>query len=207
MRFKRAEILVLSLGLVSSVGTASRAEDKGEGGEEKKKTQHPDAVEWYKRTQKVAALESKIKDDTKNLEALIKAKNSGTRLVKGDKGETDILKQIVKTHAQLLETYKKFEDEKRDVRYRYPGEGDLVEREYMSSRPPTLEQVERQLGLGGELTRLSAQIEQKYKTFNPPEPRSPRREDGPESTVRKKSSDNDQGENQEAEKPKLKLVK
>lgn len=168
--------------------------------------QHPDAVEWYKRTQKLAALETRMKDETKSLQALISSKNGGVRMVKDEKGgQADILETIVKNHKNLIETYKKFEEEKIEVKYRYPGEGDLVERRYMSTRPPTLEQIEKEMGLEGELNSLSKRIETKYSKFVGTQKPDPKRLDKPESTI--KLEDRVLDPNAKGQKKKLKIVR
>lgn len=163
---------------------------------------HPDAKEWYKRTQKLKAIETKIRENNKKLQALIKGKNNGQTIVKADKeGDLNILDVIVDTHRELVKKHEEYNKERREIKYRYPGGADLVERRYLPLRAPTLEQLEQEMGLDGELTLLRKKIEKKYASFLKKTRDKPTRKDGPEATVKdSKAADPNQNKKLKLEK-------
>ncbi len=181
-------ILSVSLCIGASFTTANANEGEGEAAAPEKSKVPPDAAEWYRRTQKLNVYESQVKDLTQKLQDLITKKNHGQTQIKDEKGNgSDILDGIVETHKKLVEAHKNYEGERAEIKYRYPGEGDLVERRYMPLRPPTLHQVEKELGLTGELTQLKKKIDQKYAPFVKKKPRpKPLRDDGPQATLSEK---------------------
>jgi hypothetical protein len=185
MQFNRLKVFYLVLCLVLTTSLAWAQESGGAG-----KTQHPDSAEWYKRTQRLTALESKIKEETKNLQSLIQKKNQGQRFIRDEKNNSiDLLEAIVVSHRGLQATHDAYEKERIEIKYRFPGEDGLVERRYMSLRPPSLEQVEKELGLDGQLNQLSQKIGKKYQVFMPEPSPSAQRVDDPESTLKNVKKD------------------
>ena len=161
---------------------------------------HPDAKEWYKRTQKLKAIETRIKEQNKTLQGLIKNKNNGQKIVKQEKGEhLDILEVIVTQHRELAKSHAEYDAERKEIKYRYPGGADLVERRYLPLRAPTIEQLEKEMGLDGELSLLRKKIDTKYASFVKRPPDHPDRNDGPEATL--------QDTSKKKKRKKLKLVK
>ena len=191
MQFNRLNVFfIITIFFISVVATAQQ-EQKGT---------HPDAKEWYKRTQKLKAIETRIKEQNKTLQNLIKNKNNGQRIVKQEKGNhLDILEVIVTQHRELAKSHKEYDEERKEIKYRYPGGADLVERRYLPLRAPTIEQLEREMGLDGELTLLRKKIDTKYAHFTKRPPDHPDRTDGPETTLK--------DTRKKKKRKKLKLVK
>jgi hypothetical protein len=97
------------------------------------------------------------------LQDLVRLKNNGQTHIKDEKkGMVPILDVIVQTHQSLLEATEKYNLERDEISYRYPGGQDVIMRKYMAFRPPSIEQVEKELGLDGELTEIKKKIYKKY---------------------------------------------
>jgi len=130
--------------------------------------------EWAKRTTKLNILQTKRGEFTKQIQNYIEIKKT-KRIIKDEKGNSlDVLEQIAEAHRKLKEVVADYNKEKAELKYRFPEEGALIERRYMPLRVQTLEQIEREMGLTGELTKAMEKIAKKYATFMEDEaPRAP----------------------------------
>ncbi len=157
-------------------------------------------VEYSKRLNKMTQIQSKLTEGTARLKELIKQKNHGSHEIKDEKNNhVNILDSIAQQHKQLSEDYDLFNEELRAITYRFPSKGEEIGRKYIPLRPKTLEQVEREMGLEGDLTALKDKVDAKYKAFAPneeptPIPQVPKHE----STLKDKNAE---------KAPRLKLVK
>ncbi len=127
-----------------------------------------DAREYAKQQSKLNQYESQLKGYQKSLADLIKAKQQGYKKIKSSsdsKEEIDVLDAIVEKHNLLTEAHDNYEKQRKLLKYRFPGKGDQIERRYMPLRPPSLKQVEREIGLNGQLTELKVKTDRKYAQF------------------------------------------
>lgn len=190
MQYNKLNIFFLLTLLFVSVVATAQVQEVGT---------HPDAKEWYRRTQKLKAIETRIKEQNKKLQELIKAKNNGQKVVKLEKGESqDILEIIVTQHRELAKSHEEYSEERNEIKYRYPGGADLVARRYLPLKAPSLKQLENEMGLDGELTLLRKKVDKKYSKFVKRPPDHPDRNDGPDSTIKSLKRE---------KREKLKLVK
>lgn len=173
MRFIKINNLATALAVALAVALAF-AEDAPKEGAEPNRPNNTEFVEYSKRLNKMTQLQTRIKDDTTRLQQLIKLKNSGVTEIKDDKNNRqNILDVIVEQHKGLLKSYEQFNEELRSITYRYPSKGEEISRKYLPMRAKTLEQVEREMGLSGELDALKEKIDAKYQAFAPPEEPTP----------------------------------
>jgi hypothetical protein len=156
-------------------------------------------VEYSKRLNKMTQLQTKVNDETERLKDLIKQKNNGATEIKDDKNNREnILAVIVRQHKSLTTSAGLYNDELHAVTYRFPSKGEEIRRRYIPLRPKSIEQVEKELGLQGELTALKEKVDNKYKAFAPPEEPAPPKPVNPESTLKDKNAE---------KPPRLKLIK
>lgn len=152
--------------LVMSFSFFSFAQEGAESAAPSSDSVSPEVREWTKHTQKLTGFESKVKENKEELERLIRAKKSGKTQFVDEKGnKISILDSIVETHKNLMEAHENYEQERNVIKYRYPGAGEQIERRYMPLRPPSLEQVELEVGLNGQLTEIKQKTDLKYAKF------------------------------------------
>lgn len=185
MPFNKVKILslILIITFTAAIAGASAEQTPETGGskgptpgEETKSGGGGADREWAKRTSRLNVLETKVTDLEKLLKNLIEQKKH-TRTYKDEKGnEIDILQKIADEHKKMKGVVADYNKEKAELKYRYPEEGALIERRYMPLRERSLEQIEREIGLAGELTRTKAKIDKKYAPFTkdeaPPPPKT-----------------------------------
>jgi hypothetical protein len=141
--------------------------------------------QWATRTNKLDKLEQQIKDGEKKVKDLIAAKNGGHHAPAAGEAHGNVLDEIVTAHRDMKKAMEDYEVEKRELVYRFPEEGALINRRYLPMRPKTLDQLEKELGLDGELTRLKQNIDKKYVSVVGLRAQEIKQADkGPESTLK-----------------------
>lgn len=149
---------------MTSGAWAEEAESSGEG------LNNAEFVEYSKRLNKMTQLQTRVQESTAQLKELIEKKNQGVTEIKDDKNNRkSILTAIVERHKELEKDYAAYNEELRALTYRFPSKGGEIKRKYVVLRPKSLEQVEKELGLDGDLTELKEKVDKKYKAFAPPE--------------------------------------
>ncbi len=143
--------------------------------------------EWAKRQSKLNVHEAQIKDLTKKVQGLIRLKNTGGAAVDDKGNPIDLLASIAENHKKLKETIAEYSVEKAEMKYRFPEEGVLIERRYVPMREQSLEQIELEMGLDGDLIATKKKIDKKYGSFMgddlaKPAPQMPK---APESTIKR----------------------
>lgn len=117
---------------------------------------------------KLNVLESSINAKRGEIKDLIKMKNSKKR-IKNEEGEDITLNSLHTAYKELKTLEKDYEDLKKKAKYSFPAQGRLIERRYFPVGSKTLEELEVEFGLEGDLTRVKSKIVKKYKTFLPEE--------------------------------------
>ncbi len=142
--------------------------------------------EWAKRTTKLNVYESKMKELNRKIMEMIEAKK-GSHAALDEKGKPiDPLEIISTSFTELKTTVKSYNEEREQLKYKFPEEGVVIERRYVPQRVQTLEQMEKEIGLNGELSLTKRKVDKKYETFmgdeiTGPIPQAPK---GPESTLK-----------------------
>ncbi len=162
-------LILICVGARANGGGGEKAEGEAKA-EESGKPENSDFAEYNKLNNKMSSLKVKVEEARKELEHLIAQKKMGMTSVKDEKGvNEDILDLIVKAHKEMTEEQDKFNSTYNDITYRFPSKGQEIKRQYHPFRPKTVGQVEKELGLGGQLSELRNKVVEKYKSFNPPE--------------------------------------
>lgn len=184
-------VILIALLNVNSV----RAESKGSGGGAKSDGSGESANaaesnqsdrEWAKRTTKLNIYETKMRELNKKIQQMIKAKNNGAAVIDEKGNPIDALETISTSFSELKKTVKDYNAERDELKYKYPEEGARIERRYVPLREQSIEQIEKELSLDGDLTRTKRKIDKKYAPFmgdDLPEP-LPRKQQTAESTLK-----------------------
>jgi hypothetical protein len=109
--------------------------------------------------QKYRNQKTKILNLEKSIEDLLLAKTK----TKDPAKREQILTDITLSHRDLQKLYAEFEDLGRELRFRYPEKNESNTRQYQRLRLRSIEQMETELGLDGQLDQLRAKIRSKYK--------------------------------------------
>jgi hypothetical protein len=160
-------------------------EKKAEGGEgEGKKTDGADR-EWAKRTTHINVIEAKIKELKTNIILYVKAKNGNYAMLDEKGVKIDVVKKIAETYKELEKSIDDYGKAKDELRFRFPEEGTVIDRKYVPLRLQTLEQIEKESGLNGDLDRTKENMDKKYEAFVGEKKIVPvKREGQPESTLK-----------------------
>ena len=149
----------------------SLAQEEGEAAPAAAETQRPensDFAEYNKHINKMSQLRGKIEEGEKKIQQLILQKRMGQTVVKGEKGENqNVLDLIVQEHKSYLDNRDKFNHEYKQITYRFPSRGQEIRRQYRPLRPKTIQEVEKEMGLDGQLSDLKNKVQEKYQQFNP----------------------------------------
>lgn len=121
--------------------------------------------EWAKRTTKLNIYETKMKELNKKIQQMIKAKNNNVQALDEKGKPVDVLETITTAFSDLKKTVKDYNAERDELKYKYPEEGARIERRYVPLRAQSIEQIEKEIGLNGELTRTKKKIDKKYAPF------------------------------------------
>ena len=111
--------------------------------------------EWARRITSLNKLEARIKDDAGKLQTAIKEKNSSGGGVK----------PIVQSYDDLVKSMKEYNRQKETLKYKYPEEGEMIERRYLPMRAKPLNDYENTSGFNAELTQLKKKIDKTYAPF------------------------------------------
>lgn len=167
MRFTRSRLFFLVFIGALACFSLARAEtgEKEGAAESTPKVGGGADREWAKRSSKINVYETQIKEATRRLQDLIRAKNEKRHAVDEKGNPVDLLQEITATHKELLAAVKNYNTEKAELHYRFPERGALIERRYVPFREQSVEQIEKEMGLDGELTKIKKKIDKKYSTF------------------------------------------
>jgi hypothetical protein len=121
--------------------------------------------EWAQRTSKLNIQDQKIKDATAKLQKLIQAKNSGQKIRDEKNVEVNVLDEITTTYKELKTNVDEYSVGKDELRFRFPEEGVVIERQYVPLRLKSLDEIEREIGIEGTLVRLKNKTDKKYEVF------------------------------------------
>lgn len=113
---------------------------------------------WKSKVAKLNGVESKVKDLNQQMEALIKAKHS----VREEAEKTGMIVQLKELEAQRNTEVEKYNSIRYELKYRYPERDDFTERRYLPMRQATAEDMEKDLNIDDQLTRVRRKVEVKY---------------------------------------------
>ena len=114
--------------------------------------------DWSKHEANLNNYAGRINSMQEEIHDLIVKKNQNKDPAKRD----EILSDIKKKNETLKMLYQSYRDEKDRILYEHPEQGDNSERKYKHVKMKTLEEMEAEPGVDGQLTRLKAKVEETY---------------------------------------------
>lgn len=116
------------------------------------------ASDWGRHEINLRGYAMRIANTQNEIKELVEKKNKN----RDPHTRDELLKEINKKNDDLRRVYKDFKEEKEHVRFEHPEQGDKTERKYKRVRMKSLEDLENEVGLDGQLTRLKQKVEKKY---------------------------------------------
>lgn len=116
---------------------------------------------WIEHVSDMKVFTNKINELEKKLEHLIEEKVHSRE----PNSQSHLNGEIEHTYKELRDQYNKYEELRVHMAYEHPEKGDMSERKYAPVRKKTIEDIELELGLQGQLTQLGRKIEEKYAPF------------------------------------------
>ena len=166
MRFNIIFILLLFLTLSFQSSFAGAEEEKKaeggehgeghEGGEGKAKTKEP---EWVALQNQINQLESRIQQKKESIEKLIEEKHHAKE---GSAEIKEIVQQMVSEYKEMQKATTEFDSKIVILKYRFPERGLKGERKYEPLELKSLEDMEKELGTDGRLSRNQQKIRSQY---------------------------------------------
>jgi hypothetical protein len=165
---KRTAVLAAAMTVVLAAVPAGAS---GGGGEEKKEGESAvapmpkDQKEFYEKSAKLTTLTNRIVEHEKQFQELVRKKNEA----KSTEEKQALIKQMVEltnTRNKDVDSYNKV---KADLTYRYPNQGEILDRRYHTQSKRSMEELEGVAGLDELLTRTKKVVEKKFAPFMPEE--------------------------------------
>jgi hypothetical protein len=114
--------------------------------------------DWSKHEANLNNYAGRINSMQEEIHDLIVKKNQNK-----DPSKRDAMLDEIKKKDETLKTlYKSYHDEKDQILYEHPEQGDTSERKYRHVKMKTLEEMESEPGVDGQLTRLKAKVDETY---------------------------------------------
>lgn len=115
--------------------------------------------EWVQLQARVATLKAKLAAKEKVVSDLILAKDKE----KDAAQSREIVKNIAKEHRELKTMAEEYEQQLSLLKYRFPEKGMLSERSYKRHEVRSLEEMENEVGLSGNLEKTIRMMRQQYQ--------------------------------------------
>ncbi|HMN69340.1 MAG TPA: hypothetical protein PKC28_12435 [Bdellovibrionales bacterium] len=159
--------LSLLLFFCSSFALAS-----GGGGEAAKPAEGTpkEQKEFTEKIGKLTTLTNRIADAEHRFQELVRKKEA-TRDIELKQGYIKEMVELTKQRNKDVEAYNKLKSE---LTYRYPNQGEQLNRRYHTQSKRSLEELEGVAGLDELLTRVKKTIERKFAPFEDPEEAKPK---------------------------------
>ena len=169
MQFLKLSILILTFSFVTTA-FASGGGGEAEAGAEKKVGEGAaplpkEQKEFYDKSSKLTTLTNRIAEHEKQFQELVRKKNETSSTTE----KQDIIRQMVElttTRNKDVDSYNKVRSE---LTYRYPTQGEALQRRYQTQNKRSVEELESVAGLDELLTRTKKVVEKKFAPFKPEE--------------------------------------
>lgn len=112
------------------------------------------AGNWPEHAAHLSALSKQIEHAEHEIHELIEHKNR----LQDPVAIQDALKSLMEKHKELEQLSKEYEEERLHVRFKHPDRNDTVERQYMRYKLKALNEMEKEAGLDGRLSRIKARV-------------------------------------------------
>ena len=162
---------IIMLNLCFGVVTQALAQGAADPNEAKVREED----DWTKQANFLSSKEGKVNEFRVKIESLIKQK----RKVTTDDEEKEIVKELILAHADFSKAVNDYNSLYNKLKYRFPDKsGKPQKRKYLPMRLHSLEQIENEMGIDADLTRIRKKINKKYAPYLEDELRA-KQESGP----------------------------
>lgn len=143
--------------LISQANESEKAPDEAAAGPEMSKDQR----EYNEKTAKLSSLKLRIEEGEKHFHELVRSKAEAK--LKSEK--QTFIRQMTEVATQRNKDVEAYNKLKSEVTYRYPYQGEILNRRYETQKPRSVEELESAGGLDDLLTRTGQLIRQRYAPF------------------------------------------
>lgn len=167
MRFNKLEWLLV-LGLATGAVHANEKKEEGGGGEHGgggAEATSKEAKEFAEKSARLATLATKIEEAEKRFRELVHEKNETGSI----EHKQAAIKEMVTLTKERNANVQEFNKLKTEVTYRYPYQGEKLNRRYDTQSERTVEELEHSGGLDEQLTRTKKLVDKKFAPFLPKE--------------------------------------
>jgi hypothetical protein len=128
------------------------------------------SAEWGRHEVNLKGYATRITNAQEEIQALIVKKNQN----RDPQVRDQLLKEIIKKNDDLKRIYKDYKNEKEHVRFEHPEMGDKTERKYRHVKLKSLEDLEGEQGLDGQLSKVKRKVEEQYPSGDKPVEKKPK---------------------------------
>ncbi|MBT4762577.1 MAG: hypothetical protein HOO06_12825 [Bdellovibrionaceae bacterium] len=121
----------------------------------------PEDEDWTKQANFLSSKEGKVKEYKAKVKDLIKQKRASTSKAE----QSASTKEIAAAHRELMKATEDYNKLYNKLRYRFPGKERKKRRKYLPMRIQSLNQIENEMGLDADLTRIRKKINKKYSPY------------------------------------------
>lgn len=158
MNLRNQIFSALLVGIFSFSAVANEGGGEGEKKEEAKAEEKKAVPEWVELQSRLSVLKAKVAGKEKAVSDLLAAKNAEKDPAKS----VQIFNDLKREHSELGKAAEEYEQVRNVLRYRYPEKGMKEDRAYERVEVKSLEDLEKQAGLEGNLKRTIVQVRRQY---------------------------------------------
>ncbi|NJL25829.1 MAG: hypothetical protein HC902_12075 [Calothrix sp. SM1_5_4] len=120
-----------------------------------------DQKEYAEKTSKLTSLTNRIAEADKKFKELVHEKAETHSVTR----KQELIKEMVEINKQRNKDVDDYNRLKAELTYRYPSEGESLNRRYQTQNKRSLEEMEGVVGLDEMLTRVKKTIDRKFAPF------------------------------------------
>ena len=114
--------------------------------------------EWVQIQGRLATLRTRVEAKEKTVNELIEAKGRE----KDPSRQRELVKSLTQEHKELQTTIVEYEEVRNLLRYRFPEKGMTEDRSYQRIESRSLEQMENQVGIDGQISKTMSRMRGQY---------------------------------------------
>ena len=151
--------VVVTCFVTSAFANEAEGEGAKEGAKEGGKVEEKKATpEWVELQSRLSVLKAKVSGKEKEVSELLAAKQAEKDPAKS----VQIFNDLKRSHSEMTKAAEEYEQVRNVLRYRYPEKGMKDDRSYERVEVKSLEDLEKQAGLEGNLKRTIVQVRRQY---------------------------------------------
>lgn len=124
--------------------------------------------EYTQKVGKLSSLESKIQSGRDS----VKVSLAAIQKTQDEKKQKEVFNEAVKLHEELKIAIREYNSLRDEIKYKFPKKHDQTIKRYIPIREESLDEIEKEMGLDGILSRVKTKIDKKYESFNSQEEES-----------------------------------